>query len=152
MVGLAGFEPAASSSRTKRSTKLSHSPFFCGAESRQAISVGQRKGWESLPGVTDADGFASPTTFQHTDRLPHMTTAAFLRTASLLLAALLARPAHARLGETEAQSQARYGAPVDGLVGGDEKPLLPGAVEKAYNFEGWRVRAAFVGGVTVRIQ
>ena len=26
MVGLAGFEPAASSSRTKRSTKLSHSP------------------------------------------------------------------------------------------------------------------------------
>src|SRR5260221_5246272 len=28
VVGLAGFEPAASSSRTKRSTKLSHSPFF----------------------------------------------------------------------------------------------------------------------------
>jgi hypothetical protein len=27
VVGLAGFEPAASSSRTKRSTKLSHSPF-----------------------------------------------------------------------------------------------------------------------------
>ena len=26
-IGLAGFEPAASSSRTKRSTKLSHSPF-----------------------------------------------------------------------------------------------------------------------------
>ena len=28
LVGLAGFEPAASSSRTKRSTKLSHSPTF----------------------------------------------------------------------------------------------------------------------------
>lgn len=31
VVGLAGFEPAASSSRTKRSTKLSHSPFTEGA-------------------------------------------------------------------------------------------------------------------------
>lgn len=58
----------------------------------------------------------------------------------------------ARLGETEAQSQARYGDPVEGLVGGDEKPLMPGAVERAYNFQGWRVRAAFAGGTTVRIQ
>ena len=31
LVGLAGFEPAASSSRTKRSTKLSHSPFLKGS-------------------------------------------------------------------------------------------------------------------------
>ena len=28
MVGLAGFEPAASSSRTKRATKLRYSPFW----------------------------------------------------------------------------------------------------------------------------
>ena len=41
-------------------------------------------------------------------------------------------PVLARLGETEAQSQARYGVPVDGLVGGDEQPLLPGAIERAY--------------------
>ena len=75
-----------------------------------------------------------------------------LRALPILLIILAARPAHARLGETEAQSQARYGAPVDGLVGADEKPLLPGAVERAYNFESWRVRAAFVAGATVRIQ
>jgi hypothetical protein len=81
-----------------------------------------------------------------------MTPTALLRILVLLLVVSLARPALARLGETEAQSQARYGAPVDGLVGGDEKPLLAGAVERAYNFEGWRVRSAFVNGATVRIQ
>ncbi len=39
MVGLGGFEPPASSSRTKRSTKLSHSPTFleeARAEQREA--------------------------------------------------------------------------------------------------------------------
>ena len=81
-----------------------------------------------------------------------MTTSALLRTASVLLASFLACTAHARLGETEAQAQTRYGVPVEGMVGGDEKPLLPGAVERVYNFEGWRVRSAFVSGVTVRIQ
>ena len=29
LVGVTGFEPAASWSRTKRSTKLSHTPFLC---------------------------------------------------------------------------------------------------------------------------
>jgi hypothetical protein len=81
-----------------------------------------------------------------------MITSAFLRIVALLLAAFLARPAHARLGETEAQAKARYGAPVEGMVGADEKALLPGAVERVYNFEGWRVRSAFVVGITVRIQ
>ena len=81
-----------------------------------------------------------------------MITTAFLRIAPLLLVAFIACPAQARLGETEAQAQVRYGAPVDGMVGADEKALLPGAVERVYNFEGWRVRSAFVGGVTVRIQ
>ena len=81
-----------------------------------------------------------------------MMTTAFLRIAVPLLAAFIASPAHARLGETEAQAQARYGAPADGMVGADEKALLPGAVERVYNFEGWRVRSAFVGGITVRIQ
>ena len=37
-------------------------------------------------------------------------------------------------------------------VGADEKPLLPGATERAYNFQSWRIRAAFAGGTTVRIQ
>ena len=73
---------------------------------------------------------------------------------AMLLASLVSfsRPASARLGETEAQSQARYGPPVEGVVGADEKPLLPGAVERAYQFEGWRIRAAFASGATVRIQ
>ncbi len=41
MVGLAGFEPAASSSRTKRSTKLSHSPLWSG-EGRGLDRLGQQ--------------------------------------------------------------------------------------------------------------
>lgn len=74
--------------------------------------------------------------------------------AAILVAAVsfFPHPAVARLGETESQSQARYGEPVEGFVGGDEKPLMPGAVERAYNFQGWRIRAAFAGGTTVRIQ
>ena len=72
-----------------------------------------------------------------------------------LLSALLlgtALPLHARLGETEAQSLARYGAPVPELIGPNDKPLLEGAHEVAYNFQGWRVRAAFLNGTTVRIE
>ena len=74
--------------------------------------------------------------------------------AAILVATAFVSPisALARLGETEAQSQARYGEPVEGMVGADEKPLMPGAIERAYNFQGWRVRAAFAGGTTVRIQ
>ncbi len=75
-----------------------------------------------------------------------------LRTTIATLLVATSSPAFARLGETEAQSQTRYGAPVEGMVGGDEKPLLPGAIERVYNFDGWRVRAAFVAGTTVRIQ
>ena len=81
-----------------------------------------------------------------------MKSSALFSALVFTLAALAGRTAHARLGETEAQSQARYGAPVDGMLGGDEKPLIAGALEKVYNFDGWRIRAAFVAGVTVRIQ
>jgi hypothetical protein len=72
--------------------------------------------------------------------------------ATLLALAALALPAAARLGENEAQSKARYGEPNPDLVRPDEKPLLPGAKEAAYFFQGWRVRAAFVNGVTHRIE
>jgi hypothetical protein len=75
-----------------------------------------------------------------------------LSTFIVVAISMLAPAAWARLGETEAQSEARYGAPVEGLIGADEKPLLAGAVERAYNFEGWRVRAAFAAGTTIRIQ
>ena len=60
--------------------------------------------------------------------------------------------AEARLGETEGQSQQRYGQARPELVGANDKPLMPGAVEKAFEYQGWRVRAAFAGGVCVRIE
>lgn len=60
--------------------------------------------------------------------------------------------AEARLGETEGQSQLRYGQARDDLMGSLDKPLMPGAVEKAYEYQGWRVRAAFAGGLCVRIE
>ena len=60
--------------------------------------------------------------------------------------------AEARLGETEGQSQLRYGQSRDDLTGPNDKPLMPGAVEKAYEYQGWRVRAAFAGGGCVRIE
>ena len=73
---------------------------------------------------------------------------------SLFLVVLIfsADIALARLGETEAQSQARYGEPRPELIGADEKPLLEGAKELAYQFEGWRIRAAFLNNVAVRLQ
>lgn len=70
----------------------------------------------------------------------------------LLVTALCPFTLHARLGENEAQAKARYGGPQAELVGQNEKPLMPGAKELAYNFQGWRVRAAYVGGATHRIE
>lgn len=65
---------------------------------------------------------------------------------------LCAASASARLGETEAQSQARYGAPAPELLGPTDKPLLEGAKEVLYSFEGWRIRAAFVNNVAARME
>ena len=78
-----------------------------------------------------------------------MKTKLVLSPLCILLATLSAQ---ARLGETEAQSQARYGAPQAELISQTDKPLMPGAKEVAYNFQGWRVRAAFVAGVTKKIE
>jgi hypothetical protein len=80
-----------------------------------------------------------------------MTMYRFFPAAFALLLAL-GSAAFGRLGENEVQSKSRYGEPVEGLVGADEKPLIAGAKELAYNFDGWRVRAAFVNGITHRIQ
>jgi hypothetical protein len=65
---------------------------------------------------------------------------------------ILAPACHARLGETEGQSQQRYGQPRAELIRAGEKPLMAGAVERAYEYQGWRVRAAFVEGICVRIE
>ncbi len=76
-----------------------------------------------------------------------------LLSALTLLAALsLPRLAFARLGETEAQSQARYGEPTPQYGAPTDKALMPGAKEVIYFFEGWRIRAAFVNNATVRIE
>ena len=69
-----------------------------------------------------------------------------------LLLAAFSPSVHARLGENEAQAKARYGEPNAALISANDKPLIPGATEMAYNFEGWRIRAAFVNGITHRIE
>ncbi len=148
MVGLQGFEPWTSSTRTRRSTKLSHSP--CSATRKLGVApeaVNEKLGpfFSRSANVTVLGGRASAT----------LSAFHFMKTTRLLpvLCILLAtQPAHARLGETEAQSQARYGAPQPELIGQNDKPLLPGAKEVAYNYQGWRVRAALVAGVTKRIE
>jgi hypothetical protein len=72
---------------------------------------------------------------------------------SLFLAALTLFPsAFARLGETEAQSQTRYGPPNPAMVGAREAPLLRGATEHTYHTGTWRIRQAFVNGVAVRVE
>ncbi len=70
----------------------------------------------------------------------------------LVISMSLAAAAFARLGETEEQSQARYGAPTPELAAPTDKPLLEGAKEVIYNHQGWRVRAAFLNKVTARIE
>ena len=74
--------------------------------------------------------------------------------SAILLASIasFARPASARLGETEAQSQARYGEPTPQYASPTDKPLMTGAKEVVYFHQGWRVRAAFANNVTVRIE
>jgi hypothetical protein len=72
---------------------------------------------------------------------------------TIFLAALLCTAsAHARLGETEGQSQLRYGQPREDLTVPSDQPLMPGSIEKSYEFHGWRVRAAFVNGTCHRIE
>ena len=61
-------------------------------------------------------------------------------------------PVSARLGETEAQSQTRYGAPAPELAGPADKPLIEGAKEVIYKFEGWRIRVAFLNNAAARME
>jgi hypothetical protein len=62
----------------------------------------------------------------------------------------------ARLGETADQFAARYGAPKDtpaSEISDKNFPLLEGAIHHTYEYEGWRIRAAFVeaNGPAVRM-
>jgi hypothetical protein len=58
---------------------------------------------------------------------------------------------HARLGESEADAAKRYGPPQTNETTLAMPPLLPGAVEHAYFYEGWLVRAAYLEGRTEKI-
>lgn len=71
-----------------------------------------------------------------------------------ICAALALFPAQvsARLGETEAQSQARYGAPAPELAAPTDKPLIEGAKEVIYHFQGWRIRVAFLNNLAARME
>ncbi len=53
----------------------------------------------------------------------------------------------ARLGETEAECLNRYGKSATTFA-----PLLDGAINREYNYQGWRIRAAFINGKAVRLE
>lgn len=75
-----------------------------------------------------------------------------LTSLAIALFTLASTPSHARLGETEAQNQARYGPAAADLIGANEKPLVPGVNDVACKFQGWRLRVAFLNGVAARIE
>jgi hypothetical protein len=75
---------------------------------------------------------------------------------SLLFASLTCATGLARLGETADQFAARYGAPNDtpaSKIFDKNFPLLEGAIHHTYEYEGWRIRAAFLepNGPAVRM-
>src|ERR1035437_382780 len=51
----------------------------------------------------------------------------------------------ARLDETEAQCEQRYGKPQDS-PSDKSFPILSGAVNQSYQYQGWRIRIAFLDG------
>lgn len=71
---------------------------------------------------------------------------------AILTLSALTFAAHARIGDTEGQSQQRYGQPREDLTGAGDKPLMIGAVERAYEYKGFRIRAAFAEGKCVVIE
>ena len=63
------------------------------------------------------------------------------------LTLLLTSRADARLGETPIQFADRYGAPKDSLQDKHPSPytnLIEGAVHHTYEYQGWKIRAAFL--------
>lgn len=60
---------------------------------------------------------------------------------------LLAGSAEARIGETPIQFADRYGSPKDTsltAITDQASPLLRGAIHHTYQYQGWRIRAAFL--------
>src|SRR6266576_5861272 len=64
-----------------------------------------------------------------------------------LTALLVAISANARIGETPIQFVDRYGAPKDtasSKILDKSLPLLEGAVHHTYEYQGWKISAAFL--------
>lgn len=72
-------------------------------------------------------------------------------TGVLCVAVLVAAGARARVGETLAQSDARYGGPGQEIRTADEL-ILKNAKNVVYNHGDWIITAAFLNDVTARIQ
>ena len=70
-----------------------------------------------------------------------------MRFLSLLLFFTLLASAHGRIGETPIQFADRYGRPKDTnltAITDKSSPLVEGAVHHTYEYQGWRIRAAFL--------
>lgn len=69
---------------------------------------------------------------------------AFLILAILAATALVASEASARMGETLAQCDRRYG--MQNQSSGEMFPLISGVTNRTYVYQGWRITAAFIKG------
>ncbi len=70
-----------------------------------------------------------------------------MRSISTLSLLLIAQTAFARLGETPIQCANRYGAPKDDTasrIHDKNSPLIEGAIHHVYEYQGWRIRIAFL--------
>ncbi len=70
-----------------------------------------------------------------------------MRPFSLLIVLFLATSSDARIGETSLQFVDRYGGPKDtNLTKSTDKqfPLVEGAIHHTYEYQGWKIRAAFL--------
>jgi hypothetical protein len=64
-----------------------------------------------------------------------------------LLILIIAASAHARSGETAIQFVDRYGTPKDtatSKIMDKTSPLIEGAIHHTYEYQGWKIRAAFM--------
>lgn len=64
-----------------------------------------------------------------------------------LVLSLTAATAKARIGETSIQFFNRYGAPIDTLSSktiDKNSPLVEGAIHHTYEYQGWKIRTAFL--------
>jgi hypothetical protein len=81
-----------------------------------------------------------------------------MRTVIVVLSIVLALTgADARLGETSLQFVNRYGAPKDtaaSKINDRNFPLIEGAIHHTYEYQGWKIRAAFLqlDGSAVRME